>query len=122
MKLRYDHMIVEAIFQLAERKGSARETIWKYLQLNFPDQVHEKKQFLNQLRRIQAETDILEQGSTSARLRLGLNFRNRYLTRLAKDEKSHLAVNHALTAKQGSSKKGASKMTKARMSKTKRGR
>ena len=124
MKLRYDEMIVDAIFHLADRKGSSRDSIWKYLSLTYPDQVSDKKQFLLQLKRFHEKSDVLENGQSSQRFRLEHNFRNRYINRLGKEEfqgKPHLALKHALTTKTNNSKKGASKMKKARMSKTKRG-
>lgn len=85
LKNTYLEMITDAIFNLQERKGSSREAIWKYLQMQFPNSVRDKKIFLVQLKRIAfSGIQVKKSDNSTARFKLDTNFRSRYITQLAK--------------------------------------
>jgi hypothetical protein len=53
-------MITQAIFDLADRKGSSRDAIWKYLLVKFPEGVREKKVFTARLYKLSKEDNQIE--------------------------------------------------------------
>ena len=58
-KIKHVVMITDAIFTLADRKGSTREAIWKYIssQRKYKESIFNKKTFLAQLRRLSKGND-----------------------------------------------------------------
>ena len=52
-KIKMIFMITDAIFTLADRKGSSREAIWKYISSKnvYQESIRDKKLFLTQLKR-----------------------------------------------------------------------
>ena len=50
IKHTYSDMIQDALVTLAERKGSSRQAIWKYISTKFPES--EYKQYLIRLKKI----------------------------------------------------------------------
>jgi histone H1/5 len=123
LKHSYLEMITNAIFNLQERKGSSRDAIWKYLQMQFPDSIRDKKIYLVQLRRIALMgLQVKKSENNTGRFKLDTNFRTRYIKHLAKGESPHLAQTHAMTTKTNNKRKPASKNAKTKMSKTAKGK
>jgi hypothetical protein len=59
-KVAYVDMIATAILHLADRSGSSRDAIWKYLQMKFPEDITEKRIFLARLLKISKESKHVE--------------------------------------------------------------
>jgi histone H1/5 len=116
-KLSYFEMIEDAILTLAERKGSTRQAIWKFISIKYPEADY--KQFLVRLKKVKENNNIEPVGTM--RFKLSSNYRKKLLTALKKGvqpkavQKSKATMKNsskrkaAKTAKKGSAKRTSSK-------------
>ena len=125
-KLRFAEMIINAIFNLGERKGSSRQAIWKFICSRFPEANTSSRSyqfFAVSLKRASADGKFVQkQGDKANRFKLDSKFRKKYMVQMAKGETVHMASMNAMTTKTKNTKKKASKMKKKAMKKTKKGK
>jgi hypothetical protein len=122
-KLPYIDMITQAIFDLAERKGSSRDAIWKYLLMKFPEGVRDKKVFLARLLKISKEDNHIEKNKNNIhRFKLSNSYRGKLIKAMAKGQKVKPTKTNAMTKKTMNPRKKVSKMKEAKMSKTVKGK
>ena len=117
-------MITDAIFILADRKGSTRDAIWKYIstQKKYQESIRDKKAFLTQLRNLSKGNDFLEQSKdNNQRYKLTIKFKDRLKRLVDQGKEMFLAQKQAMTTKTINPKKPVSQMKKAKESKSEKG-
>lgn len=67
----YSDLVHEALITLAERKGSSRQALWKYISVKYPESDY--KQFLIRLKRVN-QTEVRHE---KGRYRLTKEFREK---------------------------------------------
>jgi hypothetical protein len=77
LDLTYAELIKHALIDLAERKGSSRQALWKYIETKYPKDSN-YKQFLLRLKRVNPEEVVHEGG----RYKVTKTFREKYLKAL----------------------------------------
>lgn len=115
----YLDMVVEAIFNLQERKGSSPKAIWGYLQSHFAESVSNYNVFRLSLKRVAGNKHV-ERSKNGARYKLDSGFRRKIIKFQAKSGAKKMpimAMEHAMTMKVKSARKAASKMRKAAVKK-----
>merc|ERR1712110_1006141 len=120
----YLDMVVEAIFNLEERKGSSPKAIWSYLQSHFPESITTYNVFRLSLRRVN-DSKHVERSKNGARYKLNSLFRRKIVKHMAKSGGKRLPVakmEHALTAKVRGDRKARSRLRKAEAKKRQRAR
>lgn len=106
-KTPYLDMIVEAIFNLQEKKGSTPKKIWAYMSTHFKGQVTNYAVFKVQLRRALAGGKHVERNGP-ARVKLNTGFRAKVIKHMAKSGKKSMPVMaqvHAMTTKSKNARK-----------------
>ena len=123
-KFKAIYMITDAIFTLADRKGSTREEIWDYIsgKKMYQESIRDKKLFFTQLNRISKGNEFFQKSDDkNQRYKLAAKFKTK-LAKLVNDGQDlYLAQKQAMTTKASNPKKPVSKMEKAKMSKTTKG-
>ena len=72
----YSELVHDALITLAERKGSSRQAIWKFVSTKYPESDY--KQFLIRLKRVNPD----EVSHEKSRYKLTRSFRDKYLKAL----------------------------------------
>jgi hypothetical protein len=122
-KLTYIDMITQALFALADRKGSSRDAIWKYLLVKFPEGIRDKKVFIARLYKLAKEDNQIQGVNGNIhRFKLSQSYRGKLIRAMAKGEKMKNTKTNAMTKKTKNPKKKVSTMNKAKMSKTVKGK
>ena len=122
-KLPYIDMITQAIFDLADRKGSSRDAIWKYLLVKFPEGIRDKKVFLTRLYKLSKEDNQIQSAKGNIhRFRLSVSYRGKLIRAMANGKKIKPTKSNAMTSKTKNPRKKVSVMNKAKMSKTVKGK
>lgn len=81
------YMITDALFTLADRKGSTREQIWDYISGKklYQESIRDKKLFLTQLNRLSKGNDFFHKSDdNNQRYKLSAKFKTK-LTKLVND-------------------------------------
>ena len=118
-------MITDAIFTLADRKGSSREAIWKYISSKntYQESIRDKKLFLTQLKRLSQDEQFFHKSKDNMqRFKLSEKFKEKLRKGLKQGQPMYIAQKSAMTTKVVNPKKPASKMQKAKMSKSTKGK
>lgn len=112
--LSYHEMIENALFALAERKGSTRQGIWKYISTHYP--AADYKQYLIRFKKIDDDKNIVKTDNKQ-RLKITRAFRESVIKKLAKGEagtktKKTKATTKAASKRKSAAKKGGAKAKK----------
>ena len=54
-KVAYINMITHALYEIGDRKGCSRDSIWKFLQMKYPESISDKKIFITRLYKLSKE-------------------------------------------------------------------
>ena len=99
-KDRYIDMITKAIFDLADRKGSSRDAIWKYLLVKFPEGIRSKKVFIARLYKLSKEDNHIQGVNNNIhRFKLSQSYRGKLIRAMAKGVKIKPTKTNAMTKK-----------------------
>lgn len=111
-KLSYFEMIEDAILGLAERKGSTRQAIWKFISYKHPEADY--KQYLIRLKKVKDNSNIEAVGTQ--RFKLSANYRHKLLKALKKGEPTKAVQKSKATMKKSGKRKAAKAKTAKRAS------
>ena len=87
-------MITDAIFTLADRKGSSREAIWKFISSKkmYQESTRDKKVFLTQLKRLsQNDQFFVKAKDSQGRYKLSEKFKEKLKKNLSKGQDMYMA-------------------------------
>lgn len=86
-KKKYQDIIVTAIFTLNERNGSARNQIWKFVQMKYQDTIRDRKIFFTHLKRAADEEQyVFSPDKKMGRFKLTKKFRDFIMKKVMKGE------------------------------------
>jgi hypothetical protein len=75
-------MITDGLLTLAERKGSTKQALWKFLHTKYPEA--DLRQFQIRLKKLRTHGDVLDKEVKGGRFKLNKDYRKKILKLLKK--------------------------------------